>query len=683
MIKLPYGDNQRFRMRHGDINLIGSTDAVLPAQHSVYRLNQGEPTHFYLEPEETSSDPPRYPYGMRTPGCHRLRHMPGWFNLEIPVDSPLLTPGWNRFDVEITAADGAAHSCSGRFHWTPEPVALPLDLRELGRFASIQDVGQAVNGLFELDRKENLIRTRQPVGSDSLFLLGSPAHSQEATYRVRFGPEAGIYLGLSDFFSAHLAQDPALGIKPGYCTNGLATLDGQGNAQLWMAWGDNLMDSDSSWVVRTPRGKCSFAVRSGVNYRVRHQLLVTAAKSTSRFRIWPEGTAEPGDWLCEEDTGEVAAGLPRNPAASFGLFQYFGSPTEWSDILVRRLSHHAGQMTADGDAPAASDRQADAGTVQALDRDRVLRFCKAMIRLQNPAKAAVAAGFPQARAQEIGTALLRKPQILQPVQAARIMRNYAQDSRYQRPRSPVTGNVYYCCSQKTGSQWLKNIFLDPTFYHYSGLKAYPYVLHGNRFASFSRPFPDNTIVSHLYVGYDAYASIPKPDSFKTFYVLRDPRDILVSWYYSARYSHVPIEPIPQLRNKLADMDFESGMLFMMDFLLSWDFFACQRSWVEQGARDPNVRIFRYEQMAEDEAGFLRDLFSYLGVDMPADAFADVCESYSFARVSGGRAKGQEDQQSHYRSGRTGDWRSRFNDRISDYFDSKTGDLVAVLGYSED
>jgi hypothetical protein len=353
VIQLAYGKQQRFRLHHGDINLIGRTDARLPQHHSNYRLNNGDSVHFYIEPEESPADPPRFPYGMRTPGCHRLRRQPGWFNLEIPIESPRLQPGWNSVDIEVAGSDGGLHQLGSRFFWSPEPPALPLDLTDLGRFNSIQDIGQAVNGLFVLDRAGNAIRSANPVGADMLLLLGPPGLSQEATYCVRFGPQRGIWLCLSDFFAGHVPQDPGLGIKPGYCTNGLATMDRHGSCQAWIAWGDNLMDNDNAWGVHTRPGLARVPVQTGLKYRVRHQVVLRESLNICRFRVWPAGSPEPERWLCAVNTARVPPQLPRNPAASFGLFQYFGSPAEWSDIRIRSLD--AAEIAAA--APGNSDHE--------------------------------------------------------------------------------------------------------------------------------------------------------------------------------------------------------------------------------------------------------------------------------------------------------------------------------------
>lgn len=195
-----------------------------------------------------------------------------------------------------------------------------------------------VNGVFEVDPENNVIRSSKPVGSDILLLLGSPHGSQEATYQVKFSQIGGTwaFLGVSDFFYEHLEQTPGLGIKPGYSTAGLATLDQNGQAKIWIARGDCLVDVEKTWLAKTEK-RVSYPLKAGVLYNVRHQSIIEEGLNVSRFRVWPDGGEEPDNWLCEENNAHVDAKFPRIPKASFGLFQYWGPPTEWSHIKVREL----------------------------------------------------------------------------------------------------------------------------------------------------------------------------------------------------------------------------------------------------------------------------------------------------------------------------------------------------------
>jgi hypothetical protein len=309
-----------------------------------------------------------------------------------------------------------------------------------------------------------------------------------------------------------------------------------------------------------------------------------------------------------------------------------------------------------------------------------LAFCRELLRDLDAVKAAVRAGVSEHDASAVAAGLTRQAATWQLVELMALAARYAHDHRYRNPPPPIMDNVYYCCAQKTGSQWLKQILVDPAFYQATGLKVLPYVALGMKFAQVDQAAPAHTVLTHLYAGYDTYAAIPKPARFRTFYIVRDPRDAVVSWYFSARFSHNLIDPIPWLRERLNAVDFEHGMTFLIDALAEWGFFDCQRSWFTTGRSDPAVRIFRYEDLARDEVAFLRDLLGYLDVRMGAEEFAGLCERHAFARYAKGRDKGTEDQNSHYRRGSSGDWREKFTDKIRAHFDATTGDLVSVLGY---
>ena len=98
-------------------------------------------------------------------------------------------------------------------------------------------------------------------------------------------------------------------------------------------------------------------------------------------------------------------------------------------------------------------------------------------------------------------------------------------------------NIYHCCTQKTASTWFNTVFSDPTIYAYTGLVAIPYMHMGLKFARIEHALPRGTIGVHLYINYSVFQGIPKPDTYRGFFVLRDPRDIAVSWYFYARYTH--------------------------------------------------------------------------------------------------------------------------------------------------
>ena len=337
MIEIIYGDHQRFRYRHGDINILGriSPDAV-PAT-AEFRLNGGVAVKSYVEPN-VGPGKGKYAWRTNSPSVFRLQNRAGWFNVEFSIDSPDLVDGMNQVEIRVRTRKGVTETKSVEFHWDPSPLTLPLQIKDLQHADSLQDIGQAVNGVFELDREANTIRSVAPVGADVLFLLGSPHGNQEATYEVSFttDQQSGVYIGLSDFFVGHSEQAAGLGIKPGYSTAGLATISPRGWGQLWIADGDCLKNQERAWMVRSPYPS-RFVVTPNRPYRVRHQVFMTPEENAARFRIWPADKAEPEGWLCGLDTRRVDPKHTRLNTGSFGLFQFGGQVTEWSDIAVKAL----------------------------------------------------------------------------------------------------------------------------------------------------------------------------------------------------------------------------------------------------------------------------------------------------------------------------------------------------------
>jgi len=243
-------------------------------------------------------------------------------------------------------------------------------------------------------------------------------------------------------------------------------------------------------------------------------------------------------------------------------------------------------------------------------------------------------------------------------------------------------NIYHCCTQKTASQWFRAVLSDPRILKFTGLRVLPYVQLGLKYASFSGPMPPRTIAAHLYIDYPTYLTIPKPSTYRTFFVVRDPRDIIISWYFSARYSHKLIGPIPAMRQDLQSMNRQCGIKYIIDRLEEWDSFDAQRSWMTPSCDSENIRIFRYEDMVDDTFNFLRTLFNFLNISLPNSAFVDLYERYTFENMSGGRNRGVEDQRAQYRKGISGDWQNYFDASLHQYLRDKTGDLLEVLGYDE-
>lgn len=251
-------------------------------------------------------------------------------------------------------------------------------------------------------------------------------------------------------------------------------------------------------------------------------------------------------------------------------------------------------------------------------------------------------------------------------------------------------NIFHCCVQKTASQWVRAILQNKRTYKYSGLKVFNYEERlpdrvdprSLTARTFDQPFPAGTIVSPIYIDQKGLKGIPKQGAFRAFFVMRDPRDIVVSRYYSFKISHPEIGNISTVRQDLNAMSEEDGLAYTIDQLVKRGLFEALRSWAEVSPSDKNLLAVRYEDLtgAEQFQAWQR-LFSHCDIRMPDRVVRELLERNSFSALTEGRAQGAEDVNSHLRKGVHGDWKNHFTSAIERKFRETTGSLIEELGYS--
>jgi hypothetical protein len=196
--------------------------------------------------------------------------------------------------------------------------------------------------------------------------------------------------------------------------------------------------------------------------------------------------------------------------------------------------------------------------------------------------------------------------------------------------------------------------------------------------------------------------------FRGFHVIRDPRDIVVSGYFSHKHSHATkADDNPWMiehRARLQGCEQEAGLLLEIDYCAAY--FEHLATW---NYRHPSVYESRFEVLTvTPEAEFGR-ILDFLGIHLqqggvigwlrrlaarlagnpaphtvcPQQAWHEILKRHAFARLSGGRQMGQEDTHHHYRKGTAGDWRNHFTPKVTQVFKQRYGDLLIQLGYERD
>ncbi len=165
-----------------------------------------------------------------------------------------------------------------------------------------------------------------------------------------------------------------------------------------------------------------------------------------------------------------------------------------------------------------------------------------------------------------------------------------------------------------------------------------------------------------------------------FHVVRDPRDMVVSGYFSHLKSH-PDEYWPRLRyyrRYLRTLSTEEGLLREMEFssvflshMMSWDY------------HTPRILQLKFEDLIKDPFGTFVAVFRFLEIIPDRVSERDlsaILDSLTFEKLSGGRKAGAEDSGHHYRKGVPGDWKNHFNEKNVDYFKRLYNPLLIKLGY---
>jgi len=208
-------------------------------------------------------------------------------------------------------------------------------------------------------------------------------------------------------------------------------------------------------------------------------------------------------------------------------------------------------------------------------------------------------------------------------------------------------------------------------------------------------------------------------NFKGFHVIRDPRDICVSGYYSHLKTHfVKGWPdLAQYRKELQTLSKKDGLLkefeysdFWLQHIATWDY------------NQENIMEIKMENLTECPFEEWARICSFLGIldntttidskvgvsyktktlvnralkyksnserlrfnksGINLAALKQLTEhKYSFGNLSNGRKTGEENTNSHYRKGKRGDWINHFEKEHKDYFKERYGDLLIKLGYEQ-
>lgn len=279
----------------------------------------------------------------------------------------------------------------------------------------------------------------------------------------------------------------------------------------------------------------------------------------------------------------------------------------------------------------------------------------------------------------------------------------------------MQSNVLRCFfgHHKCGTQWIQGILRE--ICKEMGLK-YGHAYNSQKFNNnLQESIKEKKIAIFSYTNADYnYVKQLKSD-YLAFHVIRDPRDIVVSAYFSHLYSH-PTDQYPRLkeeRERLEKMSKDEGLLQEIKFnhnvftqMHEWDYelkniLEIKMENLIQNPYSSFINIFRFLGIISESRPTFLEKWNYLWVTttsniqrkifkeeflsfqlqtIPYDRVLGIVYENDFQKKTRGRAIGEENVKSHYRKGVAGDWKNHFKQEHIDYFKHNYNDLLIKLGY---
>lgn len=172
---------------------------------------------------------------------------------------------------------------------------------------------------------------------------------------------------------------------------------------------------------------------------------------------------------------------------------------------------------------------------------------------------------------------------------------------------------------------------------------------------------------YFYGPFRNYVPVSNLSRFKIILILRDPRDVLTSHYYSAAFSH------PEINDKLILGREKALRLTVDEYVIakSAEFRITYEHYLQHLKGRENVQLIRYEDMITDYPGFLNALSSVLSIDQKIKDQLIKEDPFKVA---------EEDKFSHKRKVKAGDYLDKLKPETIEILNSEFKSIIKELGY---
>lgn len=167
------------------------------------------------------------------------------------------------------------------------------------------------------------------------------------------------------------------------------------------------------------------------------------------------------------------------------------------------------------------------------------------------------------------------------------------------------------------------------------------------------------------------------ENYLVVLMVRDPRDVLVSEYYSVAYSHVePTYGTPKY-DTFREQRIFAQSVSVDDYVIS-QCEACLEVYSRYKTllldKHPKLYITKYEEMVSDFEEWLSSLINYCQFDVSNELYQEIVSANDRLRP---RA---ENVKKHIRKGKAGDYKEKLKTETIGFIESKLSSILASFGY---
>ncbi len=199
--------------------------------------------------------------------------------------------------------------------------------------------------------------------------------------------------------------------------------------------------------------------------------------------------------------------------------------------------------------------------------------------------------------------------------------------------------------------------------------------------SFSRPLDVGSVFvdrGYCYGGFRCFPLYPVPilDSAKTIWLVRDPRDMLVSHYFSLAQSHVMPSGEPGAMERFRAERERARTMSPDDWVsenYAWQLLSLEGYFAQGFTRRSNVAIYRYEDVIFRKKEWLSDIVAWYGWDVPAGVIGDIAARHDIVPDA-------ERPAEHVRQVRPGNYRAHLTEDTLSRVEPIFRHYMQALGY---